>query len=101
MNANRMPSVMCIGIDLDVSAIHREAMTSATNTDSDQAIEDMLRSDGLNATTDNAAISKVFRMFDIFKINFQFIHFSLEFFRDIDFYRRNFQITIEEVDHLL
>jgi hypothetical protein len=69
IDANRMPSVMCIGIDLVVSAIHREAMTSAINTDSDQAIEDILRSDGLNATTDNAAASKVFWIFDILKIN--------------------------------
>ena len=44
-------------------------MTSAINTDSDQAIEDILRSDGLNATTDNAATSKVFWIFDILKIN--------------------------------
>ena len=69
MNTNRMPSVMCIGIDLVVSAIHREAMTSAINTDSDQAIEDILRSDGLNATIDNAETSKVFWIFDILKIN--------------------------------
>ena len=69
INANRMPSVMCIGIDLDVIAIHREAITSAINTDSDQAIEDIFKSDGLNAIIDNAATSKLLRMFDILKIN--------------------------------
>jgi hypothetical protein len=69
IDTNRMPSVMCIGLDLVVSAIHREAMTSAINTDSDQAIEFIFRSEGLKAMMESVEIPNPFRMFVFRRIN--------------------------------
>ena len=69
MSVNKMPSVMCVGIDLAVSAIHSATTTRAINTGSDQAIEYIFNSDGLKAMIANVEIATGVRMFAFFKIN--------------------------------
>lgn len=69
MEANRAPSNRCKGMVLGESAIQSPATTSAINTGSDQAIEYMLRSEGLKAMMESVKIANCFRTFAFFKIN--------------------------------
>ena len=69
MEANRVPRITSTVNDLGESAIHSATMTSAMNTGSDQAIEYIFNSDGLNAMMANAEIEIGVQMFAFFKIN--------------------------------
>ena len=69
MNANKTPRIRCTERDLGESAIHNAATTRAMNTGSDQAIEYIFNSDGLNAMMANAEIVIGVRIFAFSKIN--------------------------------
>jgi hypothetical protein len=55
--------------DLGDSAIHRDAITTAVNSGSDQAIEFIFRSEGLKAMMESVEIQNPFRMFVFRRIN--------------------------------
>jgi hypothetical protein len=69
MKVNRIPRITCTVNDLGEREIHSAATTSAMNTGSDQAIEYIFKSDGLNAMMANAEIVIGVRMFAFSKIN--------------------------------
>jgi hypothetical protein len=89
MKVNRIPRIACTVIDLGESEIHSATITSAMNTGSDQAIEYIFNSDGLNAMTVNAAITNGFRMFALSKINIA---------KNVDVPALSVFITINDVD---
>ena len=69
MKVNRTPRITCTVSDLGESEIHSAATTRAINTGSDQAIEYIFNSDGLNAMMANAEIVIGVRIFVFSKIN--------------------------------